>query len=158
MRSKFMAVAALLAVFAVAAPACGGDDEEPASASSDQRETATTADSGDSGSEGDGGDTSVPDLSDLGNMGECLEIAGTWANIALAALGGPEDAERAREQAEDLKSSLPEDLHDDIDTVADGFATVAEEGIMNSEALESPEFEKANDAIDQYLTETCGGG
>lgn len=34
---------------------------------------------------------------------------------------------------------------------------MAEEGILSSDALDSPKFEKANDAIEKYLEETCGG-
>lgn len=171
MRARWMAVVALLAAVAVAAPACGGDDstttaEKSSGSRSTTTERASESDPSDSGSDSGSSDSSsdsgtsdtLPDMSDMGALGDCLQVASTWAGLALSALGSPEDAKKARDQAEELKSSLPADLHDDLDTVAEAYATVAEKGLIEgADALDTPEFNKANKNIEAYLDKTCSG-
>lgn len=113
---------------AVAVPACSGDDE---------------------------GASGGPDAAALNR---CLEIAGSWAGLRLAALGSPDDARQARADAEELKANLPDSLHDDVDVVAAAFGEVAEKGIVDgAAALDTPEFLQANQAIEAHLTRNCGG-
>lgn len=155
-RLRWAAVAATLLV-ALVAPACGGDDETAetgAEKSSEERRTTTTAEDSEDGSEG-----TIPDFGDeLGDVGDCLEAAAAYASLALSALSSEDGAAEAQKQAEALKDQLPEELHDEIDVVAEAFGKVSSEGLIEgAEALDSPEFNKANGAIEEYFTETCGG-
>lgn len=121
--------------------------------------------SGDEGSGDEGSDLSIPDLDDLtetipglGELGDCMEIAAAYGSLYFEALGGADGAEEAQRKADELKSVLPEDLHDDIDVIADAIGEVAEQGIVDgSEALSSPEYQAADQAINDYLAEQCGG-
>jgi hypothetical protein len=88
-----------------------------------------------------------------------MEIAAAYGSLYFEALGGADGAEQAREKAEELKSVLPEDLHDDIDVVAETIGQVAEEGLFSgTDALSSPEYLEADQAITAYLDEQCGSG
>lgn len=163
-----------------------GDDGDQAARTSDERPSSdadsTTREStdqdeqgsddpepGDSGDPGDNGETdsdsSIPGLDDLeeaipplGELGDCLEIAAAYGSLYFEALGGGEGADNAKEKAEELKEVLPEDLHDDIDVIAAAIGQVAEEGLFNgSEALDTPEYQTADEAITSYLNEQCDG-
>lgn len=155
-------------------PACGGDDsvektseertgtDEQSSGSEDE---GSKEDDGGSGSgDEEGSDNTIPDLDDLTEsipgleqMSDCLEITAAYGSLYFEALGGADGAEAALQKAEELKSVLPEDLHDDIDVVADAIGQVAEEGLFSgSEALDSPEYHAADEAITEYLAEQCG--
>jgi hypothetical protein len=146
-------VAATVAVGLLLATACGANSGVGAELTSPPRPPRAEAPA----RPGPGG----PDLSlpDLGEVDECLEVASVYAGLAFSAIGGPEAAQQARERLEELKARLPEDLHDDLDVVADTFDRIAEEGIFGgADALEDPAFEEANRAIEAYLREACGGG
>ena len=182
-RARAVVLVPLIAVLGAGMllPACGGDDslektsedragtDEQSSGAENEGSTDSEGDSGsgdesDSGSE-DGSDDSIPDLDDLTEsipgleqMGDCLEIAAAYGSLYFEALGGADGAEAALQKAEELKSVLPEDLYDDIDVVAEAIGEIAEEGLFSgSEALDSPEYQAADQAITEYLNEQCGG-
>jgi hypothetical protein len=186
LRSALLVPALLLAAGVPLLVGCGGGDEA-AEKTSETRpdadgEAGTSGEDPAGGEEGDGdeegnGDedaggssedesTSIPDLDDLtesipglGELGDCMEIAAAYGSLYFEALGGADGAEQAQEKAEELKSVLPEDLHDDIDIVAETIGQVAEEGLFSgSDALSSPEYLEADQAITAYLDEQCGGG
>jgi hypothetical protein len=99
------------------------------------------------------------DLPDLGVAEDCLAVLETYAGLAASAIGGPEAAAEARAAAEELKTSLPEDLHDDLDVIADAYAGIAEDGFLDGlGSFDDPEFATANENINAYLQENCGGG
>jgi hypothetical protein len=98
-------------------------------------------------------DVSVPDLDDLA---DCIEQAADYASLAMLALGGEDPDSMANTALDQLRSSLPEDLRDDLQVVADAYRQVAEQGIgAGVDALASPEFDRANSAITQYLARNC---
>jgi len=77
----------------------------------------------------------------------------------LTALGGKEAAEQAEDALDKLKGELPDELHDDLETLAEAYAVLATEGLMEgSEALDSPEFTEASDRISAYFEKECGSG
>ena len=183
LRSSLLIPAVLLAVAAPLVVGCGGDEESAEKTSESRPDTGAEQDSstsedpsapedsgeseeGDSGGSSDDETTSIPDLDDLtesipglGELGDCMEIAAAYGSLYFEALGGADGAEQAQEKAEELKSVLPEDLHDDIDVVADTIGQVAEEGLFSgSDALSSPEYLEADQAITAYLDEQCGSG
>ena len=91
------------------------------------------------------------------NLADCAEISTRWASLNLDTLGGgtPESIE---EDSDALKALLPDDLHDDVDVIADNMAKIADEGIAAAaDDLDSEESSAANDAISDYLEETCTG-
>jgi hypothetical protein len=170
MRLRFFVPLGLLALGALLAPACSGDDDgDTAARTSEERDSSGDGDSGDSDSSdsGDSGsdDTGIQDLDDLADelpdMGEfedCFQLAATYSSLYLEALGGEDGARDAQNKAEELKDQLPDDLHDDIDVVADAIGEVAEEGLLSgSAALETPEYQEADQAITDHLEQECGG-
>lgn len=188
LRSTLLVPAVLLATGAPLLVGCGGS-EEAAEKTSETRPEASShsgtssaddpaAEEDGSGGSGEGtgeedaggssedDSTSIPDLDDLtesipglGELGDCMEIAAAYGSLYFEALGGADGAEQAQEKAEELKSVLPEDLHDDIDVVAETIGQVAEEGLFSgTDALSSPEYLEADQAITAYLDEQCGGG
>lgn len=176
MRLRHLLPITLLLLGALIAPSCSSDDSsDTASSSSNERESdADTGGSGDtpnSGETGDSGDSGsnpdeVPGLDDLAeeipgleNMSDCLSQAAAFSALYFDTLAGGDGAKDAQKQAEQLKSVLPEDLHDEIEVIAAAIAEVAEEGLMGgSDALESEEYKKAEQAINKYFEEECGSG
>lgn len=179
MKFRSLLAVALAGALALSATGCGGDDEDAAGSSApttvaedsnvrDSGDDGDTGTDGDSGSVGDGdatggssddGDSPVGagSMPDFGKLGDCMNAGLSYAGLALSAMGGPDGAKMAKEAAEALKDTLPKDLHDDLEVVAKAFATVAEKGIMQAgDALDSKEFEKADDAISKYFDKVCG--
>lgn len=167
MRLRFFVPFALLALGALLAPACSGDDEsDTAARTSEERDSSGEEDSGDTDSGGSGSDESdIPDLDDItdslpdmGDLEDCFQLAATYSSLYLEALGGEDGARDAQKKAEELKDQLPDGLHEDIDVVADAIGEVAEEGLLSgSAALETPEYQEADRAITDHLQEECGG-
>ena len=179
MRSRILSalVVACLATFLLAG--CG-DDSGEASGGNSTKELASTPGSGDSGSDagsdsGSSGDDSdvtipnmddledlangsIPDLSEFGDLGDCMSQATAYASLAMSALGGDDAGASAEAALEQMKSSLPEDLRDDIELLGAAYKKVAEDGfIKGGEAMDTPEFQEADANISAYFEETCGG-
>src|SRR4051794_20125738 len=174
MRSRVMAT--LVVVCLTGFLAGCGDDSEGASGGNSTKELESTPASGDSGS-GSGSDSgssdttdmSIPDLHDLedlaggsipdfGDLGDCMQQATAYASLAMSALGGDDSGKSAENALKEMKSSLPDDLKDDIEVLADAYKKVAKDGfIKGGEAMDTPEFQKADDPISAYFEETCGG-
>ncbi len=96
----------------------------------------------------------LPDLG-LDEVGECLESVTLYGALYLDAFSGADEA-AIRSRGDDLKKHLPDDLHDDVDTVVDAVIETAEEGLLgDSGALDSPEYSRADDAISQHLDQMC---
>jgi len=169
MRTRLITGTVLLcAVVGLAVPACSSDNtvEAGSQKTSGSRPSTTegssSKDSGSSeGSKGSGGSNStLPDLGSIaGGMGDCLEVAGSYAGLALGVLDGADGAKKSQKQAEQLKAKLPADLSDDIDVVAATFGRIAKAGVLDGASeLNDPAFTKANDNITNYLQSECGGG
>ncbi|MCP4434490.1 MAG: hypothetical protein GY812_03195 [Actinomycetia bacterium] len=169
MRKLFVLPMIALAAIALVGTACSSDDSgDSAARSSDEREGSDSGseDSGssDSGIPGlDDLEDQIPDLDELddqlpnlGDLDDCFTLATEYASLYIQALGGEEGATAAQKEAEELKDVLPSDLHDDIDVVAEAIGKVASEGLLSgSEALDTPEYNSANDAISEYFDKEC---
>jgi hypothetical protein len=170
MRLRHLLPIALLALGALVAPACSSDDSsDTASGSSNDRDTSSdTSDSDDSGSPDDPGSNpdEVPGLDDLtesipglGDMGDCISQAAAFSSLYFETLGGEDGAKDAQRKAEELKEVLPDDLHDDIEVISKAIGTVADEGLLSgTDALDTEEYRKAEEAISKYFQEECGSG
>lgn len=166
MRLRHLLPITLLAVGALIAPACSGDDSsDTASGSSNDRDTASpttgSSDSNDSENPGDvpGLDDLTESIPGLGDMGDCINQAAAFSSLYFEALGGEGGAKEAQKKAEELKQSLPSDLHDDLDVISEAIGKVADEGLLSgTDALDTEEYKKAEEAISKYFQEECGGG
>jgi len=164
-------LALLLASFLVfGAAACGSDSDEKSSdeksssaeESTDEESTdeeatdeeATDEESTDEEATDEDTSTDDMDIPDMGDLGDCLEVAGTYGSILMSVLGSDEDLEAALGELDSLGGSIPEDLQDDLDVIAEGLADA--DGIVEAgEFMESDEFVEADANIQAYL-EDCG--
>jgi hypothetical protein len=177
MRSRVLA--AVVAVFLTAGlvAGCGDDTDQASSGGRSVKELKSSPGSGSdsssdnpdpssdpSGSDSSGDDTEtsipglddLPDLSEFGNLGDCMNQATAYASLAMSALGGKDSAATAEAAVEKLKQELPHDLSDDLDVLADAYRAVAEKGIIDgAEAMDTPEFDAADQHISDYFEKTC---
>ena len=153
MNKSLSLILALVFALGLLGAACGGSDDS----------SSTTA--GDTGN-------GPPDTAELDeaikeleenldylpeNLADCAEISTRWASLNLDTLGGG-SSESIEEDSDALKALLPDDLHDDVDVISANMAKVADEGIVAAaDDLDSEESSAANDAISDYLAETCAG-
>ncbi len=144
---------ALILLLGLVGAACGGNDDSS---------TTAAEDTGNEVPETEDLDEALDELQDnLGdlpdNLVDCAEISTRWAALNLETLGGG-TAENIQEDSDALKSLLPDDLADDVDVIADNMQKVADKGIVAAaDDLDSDESVAANEAISEYLAETCAG-
>jgi len=196
-RSRLLA---MLMLGALVFAACGGDDDDgvvPSAesdddssddASDDESEDESSDDSDDESSEtesednGDDDDSDIDidpedleDLSDLDN--DCVE-----ASLAMvAAMGGAftgegGDTEESLEQFEELADNAPDDIKDDLQTIADGlgeyYEALADAGFDPdsgevpdasdiaaltelAESLNTEEMQEAGDNVNEWFEAGC---
>jgi hypothetical protein len=185
MKTRVLAALVVACLAALFVTGCG-DDSEGGSGGDSTKELASTPGSGDSGSDtgsdsgsdsgsgsSDGSEMTLPDMDDLedladgsipdfdefGDLGDCMSQATAYASLAMSALGGDDSGKSAEKALKEMKATLPKDLHDDLDVLADAYKKVAKDGfIEGGEAMDTPEFQQADEAISAYFEETCGGG
>jgi len=90
-----------------------------------------------------------------GNLADCAEISIRWGSLTTDALldGSNENVE---EDADKLKSLLPDEYDEHVDAIADAVSNAEGEGLTGiGEAMSTDEVEAANTAIADYLEETC---
>ena len=177
-----MTVLALVAVIALFGAACGGDDDDAADdveATDDGGDDgAATDDSGgdDEGGDdgGDGGDLSAV----ISGMGGCT---GAAAAVSASILSGfdpsaAEQLEENREFFDDFATSVPDDIKDDVELLADYLEAysqvmgdyspedytdpetaqqIGEEFEALEEEYPSADMTAANDSISAWFTEEC---
>ena len=93
--------------------------------------------------------------SELGVAGRCLDLLMKYASLlgsAFGALPGESDRDAVLDE---LRATLPSDLHDDLQTIADGLESVERDGFAGAGALTDPAFIDANDAIVSWLQSSC---
>jgi hypothetical protein len=159
MSSRMWIAAAGIGVFGLIAAACGGTDDIADQINEQLQDNADQ--SGDPDVPQDLGDVQdqvqdgLDQLDDIGGqLGDCLAIAAAYGvlftDAFLPGASGLEDS------VNDFKDRLPSELHDDVDTIAAAFATIDDQGILAAgDALDTDEFNNANDAITQYLEVEC---
>ena len=154
--------------------ACSSDDDS-ASVDSDSQDSGSDSGSGsdsDSGSLGDNLpseiEESVDSLLDEANealdgigdipagIGDCVDISLALGKIYVATVGGEQGMQDAQDAADELKDLVPSELDDDIDVIAKGIGTVAEEGFAaGGDAMNTEEFNSAMDAVSDYVNSEC---
>jgi hypothetical protein len=155
-------IVVLLVLGSLLLAACGGDDEEAPD------ETG--------GGVGDGGVAGVI------AAGECAEVAAAMAaaaqGTAAAASGSAADLEQGVAQMEAFAQAAPDEIQDDLQTIADGYRALTEvlqiadfdpasgeapppeviaELEQVSQDLQSEDFQAAVDRVNAYIQGGCQG-
>lgn len=153
-------VVVLLVLGSMLLAACGGDD----------------GGSSDEGTGGDGGNGAIGAF----GAAECAEVAAAMAAATQAATaamtGGTGDVEQSVEQLEAFAENVPEEIRDDMATIAEGYRAVAEvlanadfdpasgqapppeviaELQLATEELNSEEFQAAVARVGAYVQAGC---
>jgi hypothetical protein len=183
MGKRRIAAAALAGVLVLGLAACGddgGDDEDVSledagsdggsgdGSSTDDTEADSTDDTG-------SGDVDLP--AGFGTSEECIEMAGAYASLNVALLGGAFggedfDPDEILERVDAVGEDAPDEVQDAIDTVVDTYAEVRENlgGEFNItdildpdtadalDPLNSEEFNEANQVVADYFEEVCTPG
>jgi hypothetical protein len=182
-RASLALLVLVLGAAALVAAGCGGDDGEGSAAETDttmeqteEQATGTTETMEDDGStEGASTDGSV----DLGTLtGECAELAAVGARIAqtLGSQGGG-DVEASAEYFSGLADAAPDEIKDDLEVFAKGFAEYAKaisgidlgggtvptaEDLAKlqdaAKAFDDPQIQEASDNIQAWADENCTTG
>ena len=96
--------------------------------------------------------------SELGVAGRCLDLLMEYASLlgsAFGALPGESDRDAV---IDELRATLPSDLHDELQTIAEGLEAFEREGFAGAGVLADPAFIDANDAIVSWLQSSCDAG
>jgi hypothetical protein len=113
---RWLAVLAVLVVFAaLVAAGCGGGSSESA-ASTETTTTESTATTEETSSES----TGTTDLSGILNDEDCLALAGVGASFAQAVTGATD--EQAAAELQQLVDKVPDEIKADVQTLAEWFA------------------------------------
>ncbi len=175
MRTRSIAAVFVVALLVGSLASCSKKDsgsDESSSESTEQTQRSTTTEEtsrgagSDSGSDraGSGDSGSIDGVTDLlGDCGEAYILYSSLLASSLGFMGGAteEQLEELQQQADRLRDDVPEDLRDDMATVADAFedfgAALSEGGILGSEAqraaekLDSPEVTAAMENLEVYF-------
>jgi hypothetical protein len=109
----------LLAVLALVAAGCGGDDASDASGNT--QTTVVEETTGDEMTETDSSDDAV------GALGEnCAELAGIGSRLAQSLSGQSSDLDDAQALFDELADQVPDEIKDDYEVVAENFGKIAE--------------------------------
>lgn len=86
----------------------------------------------------------------------CLSVGTAYLTLIVTAFGGEDlQGEVDRVMAE-LRDTLPEDLQDDIDVVADTWSRLGDGGILsNPEVLDEPAYVEADANIQAWIEANC---
>jgi hypothetical protein len=159
----------------------GGNAEKQSVANPDASST-TTGDH-DSGStsttSGSDGLNSLNDITGGGATGDCIGASVAYATLVLEPLGfmggaTQEQIDKFEQDTKDLQAKIPSELQGDFQTVADAYKAYGDalKGIdfgdlFNpdtqkkmedaSSKLDDPDVKAAQDNIDAYFKDTCGG-
>jgi hypothetical protein len=169
----------VVALALVAAGCGGGDDESSASGDTTTTETVTEDTTTDETTDDTTTDESGDDTSS-GSSGfpseDCLQAATAFSALAAAAAGAQSsgDSSDALQNFEDFANEAPDEIKDDIDVLAAGYAAYLKvwnelgveqgEQLSNdqiaklaaaSEAFNSTEFQAASANWDSWTTANC---
>lgn len=181
-RAPLALLVLVVGMLALVAAGCGGDDGEDSATATDtaveqtvEQDTGTTdAMEDESSTEGEGSSGEA----DLGTLtGECAELTAVGARIAqtLSTQGG--DVEASAEYFSGLADAAPDEIKDDLEVFAEGFAEYAKAiaGIDLSggavptaedlaklqeaaKAFDDPRIQEASDNIQAWADENCTSG
>ena len=158
----------LLAVLALVAAGCGGDDASDASG--DTETTIVEETTGDEITE-----TEDESEDGAGALGEnCAELAGIGSRLAQSLSGQAGDLDEAEELFDEIADQVPDEIKDDYEVVAENFGKIAEGlkdldlgsgGTPNAEdlqklqeltaSLDSAEVREASENISAWAEQNC---
>ncbi len=168
----------LIAVAALVAAGCGGDDSNEAGGDATDAAVVTET-SGDDSSDDTTDDTTedmtgTSDDDELGDLSEeCQEFAGISAKLGQSLSGGTAGLDEAAEVFDEIADQVPEEIRDDYRVVADNFAEIAEalkgvdltSGATDPETiaklqelgqtLDSAEVREATENLEAWARENC---
>ena len=170
----------LIAVLALVAAGCGGDDSSEAGGDATDTAVVTETSGDDSSDTTDDmtqattDDTTGTTGDDLGNLSEeCAEFAGISSKLAQSLSGGTTGIDEAAKVFDELADRVPEEIRDDYRVVADNFAKIAEalkgvdltSGATDPETiaklqelgqtLDSAEVREATENLEAWARENC---
>lgn len=148
--------------------AAGNGNDDDTSNDADDKNTSSNdkSDSKSDDKSDNNDDRSSSSIPNFDNLGECMEISFGYAALGLASLGtmmgGDElsksDLAELKSTVDELTKKLPKDIQGDFAVVAEAYNIAANEGFMSKKAqaaLESNEFNKANDKVAAYIEDLC---
>lgn len=94
-------------------------------------------------------------LPDIGYVQRCFEIGAAYAKLHLLALDGAQGAREATASAGQFRAFLPPALHGEIEAVTAAIAQVANEGPLESTALDSPAYNGSNATLAAFFDNGC---
>ena len=152
-------VLALVVVVALLGAACGGDDDDSSSEDTEATDDgATTDDGGDDSDDGDGDGGGGGDLSDvIQGMGGCTSAAAA-VSASMFAGANPQAAaqiEENRDFFDDLESSVPDDIKEDVELFSSYVEAYSEAlGDFSAQDLTDPDkAQEIGDAFDELADE-----
>jgi hypothetical protein len=118
----------LLAVLALLAAGCGGDDSNEASSDTDTAivEETTGPDTTEQATETSGGEATETNAGSTTLSGECAELASLGTKIAQAITGSNANVEQASKLLDQLATKAPDEIKADVQVIAENFSTIAE--------------------------------
>jgi hypothetical protein len=118
----------LLAVLALLAAGCGGDDSNEASSDTDTAivEETTGPDTTEQATEMSGGEATETNAGSTTLSGECAELASLGTKIAQAITGSNANVEQASKLLDQLATKAPDEIKADVQVIAENFSTIAE--------------------------------
>ena len=158
----------LLAVLALVAAGCGGDDASDASG--DTETTIVEETTGDEMTE-----TEDAAFDGAGALGEnCAELAGIGSRLAQSLSGQAGDLDDAQALFDEVADQVPDEIKDDYEVVAENFGKIAE-GLKDldlgsgatpsaedlqklqelTSSLNSPEIQEASENISAWAEKNC---
>ena len=172
-----MLMVLLIAVVALVAAGCGGDDNESSADTGTAvvTETAASADttSTDDTTATDASESSTDEI-DLGKLkGECTQFAGISTKLAQSLSGQNPDLESASKAFDEIADQVPDEIKADYKILAENFEKLAEalkgvdltSGTPSPEALaklqelgasmDSAEVQQATQHIEAWVQENC---
>jgi hypothetical protein len=166
----------LLAVLALLAAGCGGDDSNEASGDTDTAivEETTGADTTEQATETSGGEATETNAGSTTLSAECAELASLGTKIAQAVTGSNANVEQASKLLDQLATKAPDEIKADVQVIAENFSKIAEKmkdldlsagGTPSPDdlaklqeltaSLSSPEVTKAGQRIQAWAEKNC---
>jgi len=166
---QIVKAAGALALLAMVAAGCGGDDSTAAKDTTTTGEDTTTTASDDGGSDASG-------LAGVLDKDCQFLLTGSYLNpLASATAGKSDDVENASNYLDELSDAAPDEIKDDLKTVAEAIGKISEAlksvDTSNPQAaytdpdfqaalqeLQDPDYTAAAKNVGDWITENCGVG
>ena len=160
----------IVATLTATLTACGGGGgkitigkagDAPATTTGTVDDGSTDDTTTDDGSTDDTTGMTIPDMGTLptgSEFGDCVELTSALAALA-SAMSGATIPPETQQQIDDVKSSLPDDVEKDFNTLVEGYKKFGEGDIIEAgRVMSTPEFQAASDRMTAYIEKACAAG